>query len=222
MHVQLAADGRSGTATVTATTSGAVTSASVDVKIAGSAQIVVQASPVAIPRDGSATIIAAVRDAAGAPVGAGVQVRLSTTRGRLDDAFPLTDSLGQAIATLRGDGSQGKATVTAQANGGTGSTTLDLGQGLRLVLRAAPTAIALDGTTTVTLLALTPDDRSVPIGTGVAFSTTLGRLEVDHGTVAETGLATTLLHGNGVRGTARITARVDGFVEVVTLDVPIG
>lgn len=221
VHVQLRGDGRAGTAALTATTANAVETARAEVTIGGSLVLALQASPVAIPRDGSATLIVVARDAQGAPA-PNVALTLATTRGRIDDPTPRTDGLGQAITTLRAQNEQGRARVTVSAGGTTTAVDVELGQGLTLLLRASPPSIARDGNTLITLLATTPDGRAVPIGTTVLFATTLGRLDVDRATVDETALASTILRGTGSGGRARVTAQVSGFAEQAVLEVPIG
>ena len=220
LHVQLTGDGRVGTATLTATTADAIEPARADVRVVDS-QISLQSIPAAIAGDGRATLLVLVRGTDGGPVGSGVQVRLATTLGRLDNTLPATDGLGQATATLLGNNARGKATVTATAEGASASLDLQIGQGLTLTLRAAPEAIAPDGNTLISLLAILPGGQPVAIGTEVLFTTTLGKLDVDRSNVQETAIASTILRGGGVSGTARVTARVAGFAEQATLDVPI-
>ncbi|MEO8503593.1 MAG: hypothetical protein ABI609_06825 [Acidobacteriota bacterium] len=219
-HVQLAGDGRVGIATMTATTAEAVEPARADVRIVDS-QVSLQSIPAAIAGDGRATVLVSVRDANGGPVGAGVQVRLATTLGRLDNTLPVTDTLGQATATLLGNNGRGKATVTATADGASASLDVQIGQGLALTLRAAPEAITPNGNTLISLLAILPGGQPVAIGTEVLFTTSLGKLDVDRSNVQETAIASTILRGTGVKGTARVTARVAGFAEQASLDVPI-
>jgi len=220
VHVQLEGDGRAGTAVVTATTADAVETARLEIRIASASALELQAVPIAIPRDGRSLLIATVRDSEGR-LASGVTVRFSTTRGVLDGSNPQSNNLGQAVTNLLAQNEVGRARVTAETNTGTRTVDVDLGQGLTLTLRADPPSIGLNGATTVTLLATTADLRSVPIGTEVVFTTTLGVLAVDHAIVAETGLATTLLRGTGQRGSAKITARVVGFSEQATITVPI-
>ena len=99
--VSLAANGQSGTATVTAFSGGAK-SATVTVPIGAAAadSIVVSASPTSVPQNGGSSVITAqVRDASG-NVLAGVPVTFSTTNGTLQVSVVTTGADGQASTTL--------------------------------------------------------------------------------------------------------------------------
>ncbi len=117
--VRLIADGRSGTATVTAISGGARATADVRIGAAGAARIAVTASPQALPATGGqSTISARVEDQQGNGL-LGVPVSFSTTAGSLAAASIVTDANGVATTTLT---TNAAATVTATAGGGSGTT----------------------------------------------------------------------------------------------------
>jgi hypothetical protein len=186
----------------------------------GATTLTLQASPIAIPRDGRATLIATLLDGSRRPM-QGVAVALTTSLGTLDNPAPMSDAFGHAIATLKGGGAEGRAHLSAQASGTSATGDLDIGQGLTLVLAAAPPAIDASGSTTLSLLATSADLRPVPIGTAVTFTTSLGSLDVAVSTVEETGYAHTVLRAARKSGTAHVTAQVAGFAERATVDVPV-
>ena len=132
----LRADGRSGTATVTASTTGissggggggggdggggggGTVANSTTVQIGETEMtrpsIVISANPDTIPvGDGEATITVIGRNFDGTTVGAGLPVTLTTTLGEIEPNRPVTDSSGTATATLRAGGIAGIATVSA-------------------------------------------------------------------------------------------------------------
>ena len=111
--VKFTADGRSGTATVTAFSGGAER-ASIDLPVGGAAAtlVIVRADPGAIPAGGgSVQIVAQVRDEPGNAL-SGVPVTFSTTAGALSPGTATTDGNGEARTTLT---STLEAVVTAQA-----------------------------------------------------------------------------------------------------------
>lgn len=142
---------------------------------------------------GTSTITAIVRKSNGTPVVRGTEVRFATNLGSVD-SLAETDSEGIARVTLRGDGRQGTATVTASVGGtvstppagGTGTTTTTSGGssvtveiGLSsgsITLQPTPTFVSAAGGT-INLVALVRDSRGQPLaGAGVNFTTALGRL----------------------------------------------
>jgi hypothetical protein len=117
--VKLIADGRSGTATVTAISGAARATADVRIGAAGAARIAVTASPQALPATGGpSTITARVEDQQGNGL-LGVPVSFSTNAGTLSATNVITDANGVATTTLT---TNAAATVTASAGGGSGTT----------------------------------------------------------------------------------------------------
>jgi hypothetical protein len=116
--VRLFADGRAGTATVTAMYGGAVSTIEVDIGAATATRIALSASPQGLPSGGGTSIISArVEDQQGNGI-SGVVVTFSTTRGTLNPATAVTNAQGLAQTTLT---TTGEATVTA-TSGGTATT----------------------------------------------------------------------------------------------------
>lgn len=157
--VMLIADGRSGTATVTAFSGAASQALTVDIGSAGAARIAVTASPQALPFTGGAsTISARVEDPQGNGL-MGVPVSFSTSAGSLSDTSVLTADGGVARTTLT---TTAAATVTASAGGGSGDT-----------------AGALTGTVDITLkprttVTLTPPTTAVAVSTPATFQIGVG------------------------------------------------
>lgn len=145
---------------------------------------------------GASTITAIVRKANGTPVVRGTEVRFATNLGSVE-TLAETDNDGIARVTLRGDGRQGTATVTASVGGtvttpptttpptggGTtqtaGGSSVEVEIGLSsgsIVLQPTPTFVGVTGGT-INLVALVRDSRGQPLaGAGVNFTTDLGRL----------------------------------------------
>jgi len=139
--------------------------------------LTISASPSEIGVNGTSTIrVTAVR-ANGTAVNPGTVIRLETTLGTID-AQVETDESGVALATLRGDGRVGTATVTARA-GSAEAATLDVMVGevaASVSLQATPSSIPETGGS-VNLLAVVRDDQGQPLpGVEVNFSTEIGRL----------------------------------------------
>jgi Invasin, domain 3 len=121
------ADGRSGTAHVTATTggssgggtsgSGGSTSATVDVQVGLSSgdkpTVVLSASPSSVPVNGTSTITVIARNADGSPASAGQPVILTTNLGTITPNRPVTQADGTATAKLNAGSQSGTATVSA-------------------------------------------------------------------------------------------------------------
>jgi hypothetical protein len=152
--VRLIADGRSGTATVTAFSGAASGTLEVDIGAAGATRLAVTASPQELPPAGGTTTIAArVEDQQGNGV-AGVPVSFSATKGSLSNPTALSTDLGVATTQLT---TTAESTVTASAGG---------------------SATALSGTVLVTLrprttLAITPPTNAMA-AVPAAFTVTPG------------------------------------------------
>jgi|CXWL01.1.fsa_nt_gi hypothetical protein len=217
----LRADGRTGAATVTATMGSDTAQATVTV-VTGLA-LVASATPPAIPLNGTSELAVQARESNGDPTGAGTEIRFATTLGRLDDPRPVTDNLGIARTKLRGTGTAGIATVTADTDGAVGPARVEvaIGQGVTLAISADPGAIGPQGTTQISVLALAANGQPVPTGTLVELTTTLGNLDNVRPSTDSLGLARTTLRADGRTGDARVTATVTGGVASVTVVVPI-
>jgi PKD domain/Bacterial Ig-like domain (group 1) len=148
--------------------------------------ITLSASPARISSTtGTATVTAIVTKSTGQPVNLGTPVHFDTTLGTIDAEVD-TDKNGLAVATLKGDGRVGMATVRAS----TGSIAavmvmVQIGSlGASLSLQATPSSIPESGGS-VQLIALVRDDQGTPLaGANVNFSSQLGTLKSGGGLVA--------------------------------------
>jgi hypothetical protein len=130
---------------------------------------------------GSATAIATLIRPNGLPDN-GAQVQFTTTLGSFNPTAATTQSNGNAVSTLTGNGTAGTAKVTA-FSGGVMSTELDvtigsLGASITLQPSPAtlPAALPPDGAK-VTLVAVVRDATGLPeAGEQVNFTTTVGTL----------------------------------------------
>ena len=174
---RLVADGRSGTATITAY-SGAVTS-SLDVKIGAAAatRIAVTANPQSLPpTGGSTTITARLEDPQGNAL-MGVAVSFSTTKGSLSNSPVVTTDQGIALTTLS---TTADATVTASSGGSAAAITGTVAVTLRpaTTISVTPPATAQLGVPAT--MTVTPGSGTIiadvwlDFGDGTSFS--LGRL----------------------------------------------
>ncbi|MCC7044682.1 MAG: Ig-like domain-containing protein [Acidobacteria bacterium] len=118
--VRLVADGRSGTATVTAFSGGASQTLEVNIGSAAAERIAVTAEPQSLPGTGGTTTISArVEDAQGNGI-AGIAVAFSTSRGSLSQPSAISNAAGIATTSLT---TTQEATVTASAGGATAGLT---------------------------------------------------------------------------------------------------
>jgi adhesin/invasin len=166
--VQLVADGRSGTATVTAFSGAATQTLKVLIGAAAAARVLVTASPQTLPATGgTATVTAQVQDQDGNGL-LGVPVSFSTTAGSLAATSAVTDKDGNASTTLT---TIAAATVTASAGGGTGGTL------------SGTVAITLKPRTTVSI---TPP-ATVTVSVPASFSVTVGAATIVTNVVIDWG-----------------------------------
>ena len=179
-----------------------------------------------IPADGtsSTTLTATVRDAQGNPAPNGLKVQFQTTLGIIAPArVPLTN--GTATATLTSAPTSGTATITASAGGLSKTTTVEFtpapGPGIaaHISVRADPTQIPADETSTSTITAVVTDRQRnpVPDGTIVKFSTSLGIITPASALTAG-GTAEATLRSGTASGTAIVTVKVDKLVKKVDVD----
>jgi hypothetical protein len=196
--VTLSGDGRSGTATVTAFSGAAKQTLTVLIGAAAAARVQVTASPQALPpTGGTSTITATVQDQQGNGL-LGVPVNFSTSAGTLGATSGLTDSSGNTTTTLTT--TQGPATVTASAGGGTSAL-------------SGTVVVTLKPATTVTI---TPP-ATATVSTPAAFTITVGAntivtdVSVDYGDGSSVDVgaltgSTTVQHFFGDSGVFTVTA----------------
>jgi PKD repeat protein len=149
--VRLIADGRSGTAKVTALSGGA-TKGELEIPVgAGAADnLVLRAEPTSVgAAGGTVALIATVRDVSGNGI-AGVPVTFSTTAGQVSPATATTDGTGEAKTSLT---TTRQSTVTASAGSKTAT--------VEITYNAAPT------------IAVTVNPEAPTIGEVVTFAITV-------------------------------------------------
>jgi len=78
--------------------------------------------------------------------------------------------------------------------------------GVVLTISASPSQVALNGTSTITVIGRKPDGQPLNPGTEVRFSTNIGSVNPLIANVGSGGIATTIFSGDGRSGTATITA----------------
>ncbi len=146
--VVLVADGRSGTATVTAFSGSATQKIDIKIGAAAAERVSVTASPSSVsPNGGTATISARVEDASGNPL-TGVPVTFTTDAGTLSSTSVLTNDAGFATTFLS---TTTAATVTASSGGKTSTakvtvrtrSTVELTVPAASVVVGAPTAFTI-------------------------------------------------------------------------------
>ena len=121
--VKLIADGRSGTATITAFSGAATESIDVSIGAAAAARLALTASPQSLPGTGGTTTISArVEDEQGNGLG-GVPVSFTASRGSLSQPNGLSNEAGVATTVLT---TTQEAVVTANAGAATGTVTVTL------------------------------------------------------------------------------------------------
>lgn len=171
----LTADGRTGTATITARTAIEDTMATVDVLIGeddtSRPSLVISASPSVIGFNEISTISVLARRADGTNFGAGAQVRLTTTAGTFQpsgstDITLTTNSNGEVTATLRAGSQVETAEVTAVLGSSEPAMTMVMIEDRKPVLEifANPETIPVQGTSQITVLAR--DNVGNPLGAG--------------------------------------------------------
>lgn len=122
-RARLIADGRSGTAVITAFSGSATETIEVSIGAAAAERVAVTASPQSLPgTGGTTTVTARVEDAEGNGL-AGVPVTFSTTSGSLTVTNAVTNDTGLATTQLS---TSREAVVTANAGGATGELTVTL------------------------------------------------------------------------------------------------
>jgi len=165
--VRLVADGRSGTATVTAFSGGATQTLEISIGAAAAERLAVTASPQSLPgTGGSTTVSARVEDAQGNGI-AGIPVSFSTSRGTLSQTNNVSNAAGVATTTLT---TTQEAVVTASAGGATAGLT-----GTVTVTLKPRTTVAITAPTSAVVgvpasFILTPGADAVITNVVVSFS----------------------------------------------------
>lgn len=121
--VKLTADGRSGTATISAFSGAATKTLDIKIGAAAAERVALTAAPTSVPANGGTTELSArVEDASGNPL-YGVPVAFTTTAGNLTAGSALTNENGIARVSLS---TTAQATVTASAGGKVGTVTISV------------------------------------------------------------------------------------------------
>jgi adhesin/invasin len=195
--------------------------------------LVLTASPLTIPTStGTSTITVTALRSGGQPVNPGTEIHLDTTLGTIDPIVT-TDERGQALATLRGAGVGGEATVTARAGTATAvMVKVNIGDPAETVtVTAAPASIDADQGATVNIVAVVRGKGGQPIqGASVIFTTTAGQL-TSRGSIVSTnanGEARDTLTaspgavaGAGAKITVTASASSGGVTKTGTADITI-
>jgi hypothetical protein len=194
----------------------------------------ISANPTRIGLNGSSTITITGREPNGSAMRQGTEIRLAASLGTITPLVVI-DHDGNATATLRGDGRRGPATVTAQTGtvgggGGSGgsssgslsvSTTVQIGEPDEtkptVLLSANPSTIPVGtGSATVTVIGRNADGTPVAAGQTVILTTTLGQLRNSRPVTDSSGTATARLDAGNVAGEATITAILGTSAEATT------
>lgn len=162
--------------------------------------ITLTASSNAIPANGTAQLVAYVLEQSGTPPHPGTQVIFTTNLGVVEPAEATTDVNGRAMATFRGNGQNGTATINAVSgaastaaaggggttNGGTttptnnssGPVRIAVGTGAvgRITLTANPTTISANGGSAVVTANVVDVNGNALSGAPVSFATSAGVL----------------------------------------------
>jgi len=186
------------------------------VPAAGSAGLVLLASPDLITADGVSTSVltATVLDNQGDPVGAGMQVDWSASIGTLTSEATSTDVNGVATVSLISSTIAGKATVDASAGVASNAVDVTFAAGLPaagksgLAISAAPSVIEADGISTSALTAVVKDahGNTVDAGVNVTWTTSAGSVTPSNAVTDATGKATAVLTSTASVETATVQA----------------
>jgi len=158
--VRLLADGRSGTATVTALSGGA-TAGELEIPVGAAAadNLALRAEPSFVGASGgSVQLVATVRDEAGNGV-AGAPVTFSATAGRLSSGSATTNANGDATVSLATDR---PSEVTARSGGQEATITITRQDAPTVTVAVAPASPIVDRPAVFTIT-VTPAEDSPPI-----------------------------------------------------------
>lgn len=146
--VKLTADGRSGTATVTAYSGGARQTLEVVIGAGAAERVLVTANPTSVPAlGGTATITARVEDVSGNPL-PGVPVAFTTTAGTLSAVSSVTGDSGLAVTSLS---TNAAATVTATAGGKSGTAAITVRAAAQVTLGLPTGSLIVGSPVTMTV-----------------------------------------------------------------------
>lgn len=229
------ADGRAGTAKITAMTGGNVM-VTTDIQVGEAAgdkpTVLLTVNPSIIPVEGTATVTVIARNSDGSPA-VDERVTLTTNLGTLSNASPRTGADGRATATLTAGRQSGTATVTAILRSSDPATAMVEVRGRNLVLQANPASIVRPASgdnreVPITLTATVTDFAGNPVsGVTVTFQQERGdiRPTASVNTNAQ-GIATAMLFVDRLdlegASTFRVTASIpSGSGEPVTQTVTI-
>ncbi len=200
----------------------AVVTFSAGAPAAGSNGLTLVATPDSIEANGSSTstLTAAVKDANGNAVGAGVTVTWTTTSGTLANPTSTTDASGFASVLLTSSTVAGAVTVGAVAGAAYNSAALSFTPGVPaagdngLALVATPDSIEADGVSTSTLHATVKDAHGNPVGAGITvnWTTSAGTLDVVSSTTNTNGVASAVLTSSTIAGAVTVEATAGAAV----------
>lgn len=245
-RARLVADGRIGTATVTASTSTGDTSATAAVLIGEDPNsrpvVVMSANPSTIPVGSTSLVSLLGRNSDGSAVGAGQRIRLTADLGDLQCDGAPGGGCTEVFTDANGDA---EATFVAGTRGGTGRVSAILGSSdevtVDINIRDAVASVFLsadvqsvqrvEGGTDVNLLALLQNFQGEPVsGSSVLFESERGSLSDNRVVSNAQGESTTVLTvtADSVRdippgGTFEVTATVlsEGVTHIATLSITV-
>ena len=213
--VKLYADGRSGTATITAFSGASTKTATVTIGAAAAVRVLVTATPQSLPATGGTSAISAhVEDQQGNGL-VGVSVSFSTTAGTLAATSAISNESGFATTSLT---TTQAATVTASAGGGTGTLSGTVGITIK-----PKTTIGISGPATAV------ESTSVLFTVTVGTATVITDVTVNYGDGASVSLGalssnTTTSHFYGRDGTFTVSATAtdsEGGVATVKTEIAV-
>lgn len=167
-------------------------------------------SPSRIGLNGTATVTVIGRKPNGSPLNPGTEVRLTTSRGTIEPTVVQVRDDGSAVATLRGDGRSGDATVRAATADATAETTIQIGETAEtrpsLLISANPNTIDIGETATITIIARNADGSPVAQGQEIILTSDLGNVSPARPRTRADGTATATLSSGNQAGTATVRA----------------
>lgn len=187
--------------------------------------LTISANPTKIGLNGESTVTVVGRKPDGNPLNPGTEIRLSTDKGTIAPVVEVGAG-GVATTTFRADGRTGAAVITATTGAGdvTATANLQIGETPEtrpsLLISASPSTVAVEGESTVTVIARNADGSPVAAGQQVILTTTLGSLSPNRPVTRADGTATATLDAGNQAGTAEIRA-ILGASEPATTSVTI-
>jgi len=210
----LTSTGQAGDATVTATTTAGETMAQIMVRIGdtmdSTPQLTINVSPAELNLNEEAVVTVDVRNADGSPFGAGGQIMMTTSLGRLESENLTTNAQSRATTRFFAGAEVGSATLRAFLGSAQAELVVTIeNQRPSLILSVTPDDIAIEQDATVTVLAR--DENDLPLGAGnqIQLFTNLGSFPDAPNNLISTdanGRAITRYNAGLRAGTATITA----------------